>query len=50
MKNLLERAVAAHGGLDRWNQVKSIIVDAAITGSSWPSRTRLRRSRTFALR
>jgi hypothetical protein len=28
-------AVAAHGGLDRWNQVKSITVDASITGALW---------------
>jgi hypothetical protein len=33
MNDLLERAVAAHGGLDRWNQVKSITVDASITGA-----------------
>jgi hypothetical protein len=35
MNDLLERAVAAHGGLDRWNQVKSITVDASITGALW---------------
>jgi hypothetical protein len=35
MNNLLESAVTAHGGLDRWNQVKSITVDASITGSVW---------------
>jgi hypothetical protein len=34
MNDLLERAVAAHVGLDRWNQVKSITVDASITGGS----------------
>ena len=28
-------AVAAHGGLDRWNQVKSITVGASITGAVW---------------
>jgi hypothetical protein len=33
MDELLENAVAAHGGLDRWNQVKSIAVDASITGA-----------------
>jgi hypothetical protein len=31
MNDLLDSAVAAHGGLDRWNQVRSITVDA-----SWP--------------
>ena len=35
MNDLLESAVAAHGGLDRWNDVKSITVDAAITGALW---------------
>jgi hypothetical protein len=35
MNDLLDSAVAAHGGLDRWNQVKSITVDAAITGAIW---------------
>jgi hypothetical protein len=35
MNHLLESAVAAHGGLDRWNQVKSITVDASITGALW---------------
>ena len=35
MNYLLESAVAAHGGLDRWNQVKSITVDASISGALW---------------
>jgi hypothetical protein len=35
MSNLLDSAVAAHGGLDRWNQVTSITVDASITGAIW---------------
>jgi hypothetical protein len=35
MNDLLERAVAAHGGVERWNQVKSINVDASITGALW---------------
>ena len=35
MNDLLKRAVAAHGGADRWNQVKSITVDASITGALW---------------
>jgi hypothetical protein len=35
MNDLLESAVAAHGGLDRWNQVKSITVGASITGTFW---------------
>ena len=36
MNELLESAVTAHGGLDRWSKVKSIIVDASITGAVWP--------------
>ncbi len=35
MNDLLETAVAAHGGLDRWNQIKSITVDASISGALW---------------
>ena len=37
MNDLLDAAVAAHGGLDRWNQVTSITVDASIyRGASGP--------------
>jgi len=35
MNDLLATAVAAHGGSDRWTQVKSITVDASITGAIW---------------
>jgi hypothetical protein len=35
MNDLLESAVAAHGGLNRWNQLTSITVDASITGALW---------------
>jgi hypothetical protein len=35
MNDLLDRAVAAHGGLDRWNQVESITADGSITGALW---------------
>ena len=35
MNDLLDSAVAAHGGRDRWSQIKSIIVDASITGAFW---------------
>jgi hypothetical protein len=35
MNDLLESAVAAHGGLDRWNQVTAINVNASITGALW---------------
>jgi hypothetical protein len=32
---LLDLAVKAHGGLDRWNRVKAIKVTASITGAIW---------------
>jgi len=35
MNELLDTAVAAHGGLDRWNQVTSISFDASVTGAFW---------------
>ena len=35
MTELLNLAVKAHGGLDRWNKVKSIKVAASITGAIW---------------
>jgi hypothetical protein len=35
MNELLDSAVAAHGGLDRWNQVRSVGFDASITGAFW---------------
>jgi hypothetical protein len=33
MNDLLESAVAAHGGMDRWNQLTAITVTASITGA-----------------
>jgi hypothetical protein len=35
MSELLNLAVKAHGGLDRWNKVKAIKVAASITGGIW---------------
>jgi hypothetical protein len=35
MTELLQRALDAHGGLDRWNKVKAIRVTASITGAIW---------------
>jgi hypothetical protein len=32
MNDLLDSAVAAHGGMDRWNELNAITVDASITG------------------
>jgi hypothetical protein len=38
MNDLLAAAVAAHGGLDRWNRVRNVRVDAAITGAFWQAK------------
>jgi hypothetical protein len=35
MSELLNLAVEAHGGLDRWNKVRAIKVAASITGAIW---------------
>jgi hypothetical protein len=35
MNDLLDMAVAAHGGLERWNAIKTIDVDLSITGAVW---------------
>jgi hypothetical protein len=35
MNQLLDLAVKAHGGLDRWNKVKAVKVAASITGAIW---------------
>jgi hypothetical protein len=35
MTPLLDLAVKAHGGLERWNKVKSVKVAASITGAIW---------------
>jgi hypothetical protein len=35
MNELLNLAVNAHGGLERWNEVKTITVSASITGAIW---------------
>jgi hypothetical protein len=35
MDELLKLALKAHGGLDRWNKVKSIKMKASITGAIW---------------
>jgi hypothetical protein len=35
MTELLDLAVKAHGGLERWNKVKAIKVAASITGAIW---------------
>lgn len=35
MNDLLETALTAHGGLHRWNKIKSIRVNASISGAFW---------------
>ena len=35
MNELLNLAIKAHGGLERWNKVKSVKVAASITGAIW---------------
>ena len=35
MNHLLELALAAHGGLDRWNALTKVQVRASITGAIW---------------
>jgi len=35
VNQLLDLAVKAHGGLDRWNKVKAVKVAASITGAIW---------------
>ena len=35
MSELLNLALKAHGGLERWNEVKSIKMEASITGAIW---------------
>jgi hypothetical protein len=35
VNDLLETAVTAHGGLERWSKVKSVRVAASITGAIW---------------
>jgi len=35
MTELLDLAVKAHGGLERWNKIKAIKVAASITGAIW---------------
>jgi hypothetical protein len=35
MNDLLETALTAHGGLRRWNEIKSITVNASISGAFW---------------
>ena len=35
MNDLLQKAVDAHGGLKRWNQISNITVAASLTGAIW---------------
>jgi hypothetical protein len=35
MTPLLQSAIEAHGGLERWTNVQTIVVAASITGAIW---------------
>jgi hypothetical protein len=35
MNDLLQKAVDAHGGLKRWNEISSVTVAASLTGAIW---------------
>jgi hypothetical protein len=35
MNDLLQVAVNAHGGLERWNQLKTVKASVSITGAIW---------------
>jgi hypothetical protein len=35
MNDLLQKAVAAHGGLKRWSEINSVTVAASLTGAIW---------------
>ena len=35
MNDLLQKAVDAHGGLDRWNEINTVKVAASLTGAIW---------------
>ncbi|MFI5613400.1 hypothetical protein [Amycolatopsis sp. NPDC051903] len=37
MSELLDLVLAAHGGADRWRQVRQLCADVSVGGSSWPS-------------
>ena len=37
MSELLDLALAAHGGLDRWHKLTQLRVDCSVGGTTWPS-------------
>jgi len=44
MNDLLQRAIAAHGGLDRFNQFRTVSVDISIGGALWLLKVRQEQS------
>ena len=40
MNDLLDLAVEAHGGLDRWSKVETVTVAASVTGEIWKVRNK----------
>ena len=41
MSDLLDLAVDAHGGLNRWSKVETVTVAASVTGEIWKARNKL---------
>ena len=41
MTPLLQTAIEAHGGLERWAEVETIVVSASITGAIWAIKGRV---------
>ena len=35
MTDLLNRVIASHGGLERWNKITLLECDVSVTGSTW---------------
>jgi hypothetical protein len=38
MSELLDFAIAAHGGMDRWRSLSSLTVSASVGGALWPAK------------
>jgi hypothetical protein len=46
MNELLQVAVNAHGGPERWNQLKTVKASVSITGAIWQLKASLTSSKT----
>jgi hypothetical protein len=47
MSDILELALAAHGGLDRWNAQRTVCVEASVGGALWDSKRKTGLFETF---